>query len=119
MEPSVDIFMAEVNHPLKPVMEALRTIIKDASPKLSERIKWNAPSYYYKKDMAAFHFRNPEEIKIIFIFYNGNMLEAEPGLLTGDYKDRRIATFSSLKEVKQKKSALTGFVKAWVALMDR
>lgn len=119
MKPSVDIFMQELDHPLKPVMEALRTIIKNADPKLSEQIKWNAPSYYYKKDMAAFHFRNPEEIKIIFIFYDGNMLEADAGLLTGDYKDRRIATFSSLKEVKQKKAALTGFVKAWVALMDK
>ncbi len=38
-------YMQNLEHPLKAEIEALRQIIKAANPAISERIKWNAPSY--------------------------------------------------------------------------
>jgi hypothetical protein len=48
MKPSpnaVDAFMQQLQHGRKAEVEALRALIGAAVPGLSERIKWNAPSY--------------------------------------------------------------------------
>ncbi|HKZ65237.1 MAG TPA: hypothetical protein VJ111_02720, partial [Chitinophagaceae bacterium] len=45
-------YMDAMNHPLKKEVEAVRSIIKNAGPKLNERIKWSAPSYYYMDDIV-------------------------------------------------------------------
>ncbi len=42
----VNGYMNELVHPLKTEIEELRGIINNANNKITERIKWNAPSYY-------------------------------------------------------------------------
>lgn len=113
----VNEYMAALDHPFKAEVEELRSIILGASKKLQERIKWNSPSFYYKKDLAAFHLRQTEYIHIVFVFPYG-IIES-PGLLEGDYKDRRMAKFYSMKDIKSKKAALEKFVKEWVKLVDK
>lgn len=44
----VNEYMKKLEHPLIKEIEAVRAIIRGANKKISERIKWNAPSYYYK-----------------------------------------------------------------------
>lgn len=41
------------------------------------------------------------------------------GLLEGDYKDRRMAYFSDMKDAKAKEAALTKVVNDWVAFRDK
>ncbi len=43
----VNAYMSNLKPEVKSEIEAVRKIIKNASPKLNERIKWNATSYYY------------------------------------------------------------------------
>lgn len=43
--PSVDDFLARLEHGRKPEVEALRGVILATVPGLTERIKWNAPSF--------------------------------------------------------------------------
>ena len=50
----VNEWMSKLDAEMKPAVEAVRKIIKAAGPKLNERIKWNAPSYYYKDDIVTF-----------------------------------------------------------------
>jgi len=40
----VAALIAALDHPLKAKIEALRSIVRAAEPKLGERVKWNAPS---------------------------------------------------------------------------
>ena len=47
-------WMSKLDVDLTPAINAVRKIIKAAGPKLNERIKWNAPSYYYKEDIVTF-----------------------------------------------------------------
>lgn len=88
----VEDLMDKLEHPLKPEVEALRKIISDADPKIAERVKWNAPSYYYKMDMAAFNLRQTKFVQLILIFPKG-LIADDSGLLLGDWKDRREARF--------------------------
>ncbi|SKC61655.1 DUF1801 domain-containing protein [Ohtaekwangia koreensis] len=117
--PKVNVFLKDLKHPLKPELEALRSIIMNANSKLSERIKWNAPSFFYKEDMAAFNMRSQTYILIVFIFYNGAMIDDNTGLLEGDYKDRRLAKFFSMEDVLAKKATLEKVVNQWVRLIEQ
>lgn len=100
----VDAFIDKLKHPLKPEIEAVRTIIKSVSTKISERIKWNAPSYYYKEDIVTFNVRPTEHVHLVF--HHPTIVEVKSGILQGDYKDRRMAYFKDMKEVKANKKEL-------------
>ena len=114
----VNEYMSKLEHPLKAEIEAVRTIIMKANSKIAERVKWNAPSFFYKADMAAFNPRATKYVQIIFIFHNGTLINDSDGLLQGDWKDRREARFLDMKDVKSKKPALQKVVNDWVRLMD-
>lgn len=114
----VDAYMRDVDHPFKAEMEAVRSIILGASSKISERIKWNAPSFYYKEDLGAFHPRATEYAHLILLFPSGAGIPTKSTLLEGKQKDRREAKFYSLADIESKKPALERLVRDWVALRD-
>jgi hypothetical protein len=114
----VDAYMRDLDHPFKAEIAAVRDIILGASSKISERIKWNAPSFFYKEDFGAFHPRATEFAHLILLFPDGSGVPAKSSLLEGKTKDRREAKFHSLEDVQSKKRALEKLVKDWVALRD-
>lgn len=115
---AVEAYLREIDHPFKAEMEAVRAIILGVSDKISERIKWNAPSFFYKEDLGAFHPRATEYAHLILLFPGGAGMDDTSGLLEGNHKDRREAKFHSLDDVRSKKRALEKLVKNWLALRD-
>jgi hypothetical protein len=113
----VNDYMEKLTYPFKTEIERLRNIILNANPKLEERVKWNAPSFYYIKDFAAFNLRAKGYVQIIFIFYDGNMIE-DSSLLEGKWKDRREARFYSIDDIEAKKPALEQFINNWIKLIE-
>ena len=113
----VDDYMEKLEHPFKQEIEGLRSIILNANPKLQERVKWNSPSFYYIKDLSAFNLRAKGYVQIIFIFYDGNMIE-DPSLLRGNWKDRREARFYGMADIEAKQPALEQLVNNWVKLIE-
>jgi hypothetical protein len=113
----VDAFLRSSQHPLKAEIEALRVMIKAANKKIAERIKWNAPSFFYKKDMAAFNLHQQKFVQLILIFPYGLITENE--LLQGDWKDRREARFYDMEDVRSKKVLLQKSVNDWIKLADK
>jgi uncharacterized protein YdhG (YjbR/CyaY superfamily) len=97
-------FMEKLKHPLKEEIEAVRKIIKSADKRIKERIKWNAPSYYYLEDMVTFNPRNHKAVHLVF--HHKLIVKIESPILVGDYKDRRMAYFKDINEVKSNKAAL-------------
>ena len=114
----VDAYMSDIDHPFKAEIQAVREIILGASPKIAERIKWNAPSFYYKEDLAAFNPRASEYAHLILLFPGGAGVPAKSSLLEGKAKDRREAKFHSLSDVSSKQRVLEKLVKDWVKLRD-
>jgi|GEM_PF-266567 len=114
----VDAYMRDLDHPFKAEIEAVRAIVLGASPKISERIKWNAPSFFYKEDLGAFHPRATEYAHLVLLFPDGAGVPAKSSLLEGKAKDRREAKFHSLEDIETKKRALEKLVQDWVALRD-
>jgi len=114
---------------IKDTVETLRQIILNVSDEISERIKWNNPSFYYNGEMQPF---NPKEYKreiavfnlhknrIMLVFPSGAKVNDTTGLLTGDYADgRRIVVFKDMDDVKANEPALQFIIKSWLKLVDK
>lgn len=97
----VNDYMSRLQHPLKAEIEAVRVIIKNANSRISERIKWNAPSYYYKEDLVTFNHRATKHVHLVF--HHKMIVNIKSDLLEGDYKDRRMVYFVSMNDIKLKK----------------
>jgi hypothetical protein len=62
----VDQFLAALDHPAKPVIETLRGAIRQLDPRISESIKWNAPSFALREHFATFRIAPKGEVQLIF-----------------------------------------------------
>lgn len=111
-------YMKDLEHPLKPEVEALRKIIKGSDARLKERIKWNAPSYYFGEDIVTFGPARWKD-KILLVFHHPAVVGIKSNLLEGDYKDRRLAYFTSMNEIRKNKAEISRIVKGIVAVIDK
>lgn len=101
---AVAVYMSNLRHPLKLEINELRSIIKAAHPGIGERIKWNAPSYYYKEDMVTFHLRATEHVHLIF--HHPYVAEINSPILVRHYDKRRMLYLKNIDEVKSNKAEL-------------
>jgi hypothetical protein len=112
----IDEFVSKLKHPLKAEMEAVIKIIREASPKIEEDVKWGGPSFDYKEPMATFNPRVTEYVAVIF--HKGELLNDKTGLLEPGPKGKAYAKFYSKEDVKKHKANLQKVVKDWIKLMN-
>lgn len=110
-------FMKKLKHPLQAEIEALRIILKSAHKGIGERIKWNAPSYYYKEDMVTFNPRATEHVHLVF--HHPAIEKIKSPLLEGDYKGRRMTYFKTMKDIDAGKKELLRVFKELIAYIDK
>ena len=115
---TVDELMARRGHPFAAEINALRDIIRKASPAIAEHVKWNGPSYYLvanpKYDLGNIVMARDKFVLLVMVFYNGTMLESP--LLSGDYKDRRLLQLDDMAAIKKNAGTVTKIIKDWVKL---
>ena len=118
---------------LEPTMgktiEAIRKMILGVDSEISDRIKWNNPSFYYTGEMKPFdpkEYRrdiivmNLNKGRIMLVFPSGAKVNDKSGLLEGDYKDgRRTCVFADMNDVKSKEKALKQVIKTWLSLVEK
>jgi hypothetical protein len=121
----VDAYMSELEHPCKREMQALRKIILGVDPRITEEIKWNAPSFALGEHFVTFHGWAKDYVQLIFhhgpkkVTSKGKPIEDSDGLLEWLATDRASIRFDSMKEVRAKKAALQKIVKLWVQAMGK
>jgi uncharacterized protein YdhG (YjbR/CyaY superfamily) len=113
----VDEFLENLSHPLKAEIEAVRSIIKGVNKDINEEIKWRAPSFNYKGEYLV-TFNLWEEKRIHLVFHNSQISQVKSKLLEGDYKDRRMAYFADMKDIKAKKPLLEKALKDLIKLQE-
>ncbi len=126
----VEAYLQALQHPLAEVLAALRQVILKTDPTIGEEIKWNAPTFFYVGEMPP---TDPKEFRRILIvsnvykqdsirlvFWGGDRATDPTGLLSGDYPDgRRLASFTSLADVKAKQKALQSVVRQMLATLEK
>ncbi|MBL0697969.1 DUF1801 domain-containing protein [Comamonas sp. JC664] len=117
----VERFMRELEHARKAEVESLRTAILAAHPGISERIKWNAPSFCFKgDDRVTFKLRPRDCVQLIFHrgtkvkSTRGFSFEDRSGLLTWAAEDRAVVTLRDLQDVTAKQAALVQVAVQWM-----
>ncbi len=122
----VKIWINKQSPAVKKEIEAVRKLIKASSAKLGERIKWNAPSYYYRpggkevssaQDIVTFGPYRPD--KIILVFHHPAVVKINSPILRGDYKDRRLVYFTDSKEAGKNKRELARIMKEITRIIDK
>jgi len=119
----VEEYMKNLGHSLKSEIEMVRSIIKKTNLKIRERIKWNAPSYYFEDtelakgetDLVTFNLRNTKLVHLVF--HHAAIVKINSVMLSGDYKDRRMAYFKTIDDVNSNKTELEKIMKQLVQLI--
>lgn len=123
---AVDTYLAALQHKHKAAVEALRRLILDAVPGLTERIKWNAPSFGKGEDDRITMRLHPGD-RLQLILHRGAKAGADDlfrfedpdRLITWAAPDRGVISFSDADDLAAKSVALGEVLRRWVACTTR
>ena len=115
----VDLLMGGLDHPLKEVIERLRTVILESNDRITEHVKWNAPSFCYAgEDRVTFRLFPADRVQLVF--HRGSKVkddadtfafDDETGLLRWVTGDRAVV---ALRDAEARQRDLVSVVNRWV-----
>lgn len=114
----VNTFLDRLDHPLRTEIDEVREIILGASRRLSERVKWNAPSYHYKQDLVTFNLHATNRIHLVFHHVAITRIESDLLEGKGKYDDRRMIFLADKAAIRTHRKELQRVVADLVRLMD-
>ena len=119
---AVHALLEGLEHPHKAGILELREWILKLDPRITEEVKWNAPSFKLEDHFATFRLHPPKGIQLIL--HTGakaksnsrHFVVADPeGLLAWPATDRSVLTIASAEELCVYKAQVQGILKQWVA----
>src|SRR5690554_699337 len=118
---TVQTFIAELDHPLKSDIAALREILLGADGSMSEEIKWNAPSFRASEHFATIHHRARDSLQLILHLdarsksvIPTEVLEDPHKLLQWLGPDRASVRFTGREDLMEKEAPLVAIVQQWI-----
>ena len=111
-KPDVDAWFDRYDNPQKPLVLAVRDAVLDADPRVEETIKWQAPTFMFKGNIASFHPRSKRAVSLMF--HTGASLPDPVGVLEGEGDTSRVARFVDAADLDAKRAALQELVRAYV-----
>ena len=109
-DPAVDAWFETYDNPQKDLVQAVRRVILEVDPRMSETIKWQAPTFTYKGNLASFYPRSTKHVSLMF--HTGASLPDPTGLLDGEGDTSRVARFLDEADLAAKAEGLRGLVAA-------
>jgi hypothetical protein len=116
MANDVDAWMAKYDNPMKPVVQAVREVILKADKRITETVKWQAPTFVYKGNLASFFPKAKQHASLMF--HQGASIKGDFPSFEGGGDTGRMMKFADLAEVKKKAAELERVVKAWCDQRD-
>lgn len=116
VNPEVDAWFRAYKNPQKELVQAVRETILKADKRISETIKWQAPTFVYKGNLASFFPKTKTHASLMF--HKGATIKGRFPSLEGDGKEARTMKFQDAKDLKAKSAELKTIVKAWCDQMD-
>ena len=111
--PDVDQWLEHYDNPQRELVAKIRTFILACDPAVTEAIKWQAPTFIYKGNIASF-FPNAKK-NVTLMFHQGASIQDEAGLLEGDDEVSRVARFVDDADFEAKEAALRAVILAWIS----
>ena len=117
---SVEEYLETLEHAHKVAVLRLRELV-GGLPGLTERVKWNAPSYAVDDvDRVTFRLHPKDQLMVVLHCGTagrpGGVQVPDPdGLLSWSAPDRATVTFTDLADVEARAGAFTTLVAHWLA----
>src|SRR6516162_9538330 len=113
----VDALIAKKKNPFSAEIQRVREIIMNTSDKIEEDVKWSAPTFMYKGNIASFYMNSKQHVSLMF--HTGASIPDKSGLLEGDGNVSRVAKFVDMKDIEKKKKAIQAIINEWVKMKDK
>jgi hypothetical protein len=110
--PEVEAWFESYDNPQTALVLAVRDVVLDADERVSEAIKWKAPTFVCQGNIASFYPKTKSHVALMF--HTGALLPDPSGLLEGEGGTSRVARFTDAADLAAKADALRGLVHAWV-----
>jgi uncharacterized protein YdhG (YjbR/CyaY superfamily) len=110
----VDAWFEKYDNPMKPVVQAIRRVILETDPRMEEVIKWQAPTFVYKGNLASFYPKSRQHASLMF--HLGARIPGDFSPLEGTGDTSRVMKFTDLADVERKKDELQRIVRAWIEM---
>lgn len=111
VNPQVDDWFQTLDHPLKDAMLLTKQIILEADERISESIKWSAPTFEYKGNLASFQPKAKQFVSLMF--HRGSEIPGEHLDLEGDSALVRTMRFQDEADAEAHRKPLQAVVRAW------
>ena len=124
---AVTAFIEALEHPLKPVLEKIRSAVLKADTSITAGIKWNTVSFYRCGWFATINLRAKTGVQVVL--HHGakprggstlrETIEDGSDLLTWLGADRAITTFANPEDFQKKRTGFMRIIKQWAAYQAR
>jgi uncharacterized protein YdhG (YjbR/CyaY superfamily) len=112
----VDAWFERYDNPMKSVVQRIRAIVLDADARIDECIKWQAPTFTYRGNLASFYPKSKEHASLMF--HLGAKIPGTHRRLEGTGSTSRVMKIGSVAEANAAKRDLERIVKAWCDWRD-
>jgi hypothetical protein len=112
----VNDWFEKYDNPMKAVVQRVREIILAADDRMEETIKWQAPTFMFKGNLASFFPKSKQHASLMF--HTGAEIPGSFPHLEGDGEKARTMKFADLTAADSLKSELEAIVKAWIESKD-
>jgi hypothetical protein len=111
--PDVDAWFTRYDNPQKELVQAVRAVMLGADDRVTETIKWQAPTFMYQGNIASFFPKATRHVSLMF--HTGASLPDPDGILEGDGEVSRVVKIADAADLAAKADSLRAVVRAWIA----
>lgn len=115
--PEVDAWFATYDNPRKDVVQRIRDIVLESDPRVGECIKWQAPTFTYKGNIASFYPKSRNHASLMF--HLGARIPGDHPRLEGMGDTSRVMKLASVAEADAARNDLERVVRDWCDWRDR
>ncbi|MBL8607929.1 MAG: DUF1801 domain-containing protein [Myxococcales bacterium] len=112
----VDAWFDRYDNPMKAVVARVRQIVLAADPRIDECVKWQAPTFVYRGNLASFFPKSRQHASLMF--HEGARIPGVHPRLEGDSDRGRVLKIASLAEADAAKRDIERIVRAWCNWRD-
>lgn len=116
-----DLFMENLEHPHKAAINELRQAIRAVDSRISEEIKWNAPSFKLEDHFATFKLHPPKNIQLVLhrgakpkLVEKPFVLDDPHGLVNWKAPDRCVLELQSSEQALSLQDEIVNLVQQWI-----
>jgi uncharacterized protein YdhG (YjbR/CyaY superfamily) len=107
----VDLWFARYDNPMKEVVQRIREIVLAADKRIEECIKWQAPTFTYRGNLASFFPKSKQHASLMF--HVGAQIPGKHPRLEGSGSTSRVMKIGNVAEANAARKDIERIVQAW------